>query len=178
MLTFFSLYDKSGLFFLAFLTAIIHECGHIISAVILGLSIKSIYFLPYGIKMNLNIPLSLVSRMKKIILFASGSVTNILCFVFICFISKNENVAAGIHLATAFFNLLPIGTLDGGRILKEIIAFENDELGDKICDVLSLMLSIILFIVGTMVLLKTKYNISLIVTSLYLAFTVIIRQKC
>ena len=176
MLTFFSLCDKSGLFIIAFLTALIHELGHIITAGILRLSIKSISFLPCGIKMNLNKPLSLVKRSKKLILFASGSTVNVLCFILIFLFSKEINVAALVHLVTAIFNLLPVGTLDGGRILKELLITENIEKGERICDFISLILAAVLFVFGAITLFKTKYNLSLIITSLYLALTVIIKQ--
>ena len=176
MLTLFSFFDKSGLFLIAFLSALLHEMGHVLAAHFCSCGIKELHFMPFGIKMILKIPLSLVNFKPKLcILFAGCAVNIILGSILLVFSFKT---AALINFATAIFNLLPAKTLDGGRILLEILNIKFDpSLSEKVSDFISIIFSILLFILGAFLLFYSGYNVSLIFTSIYLAITVIIRQK-
>ena len=176
LLALFAFYDKSGVMLLAISSAFIHELGHIVAAELIGLGVKELYFAPFGIRMILKTPLSIVKRGKKIAVLSAGCFVNLVLFAL--FWALNHKTAALIHLITAVFNILPAGTLDGGRILYEIISVKADvQTADKITDIVSLFSASVLFLLGSFVLLKSGYNFSLILTSIYLAITVIIRQK-
>ncbi len=176
LLALFAFYDKSGVMLLAISSAFIHELGHIVVSEILGLGVKELYFAPFGIRMILKTPLSIVKRGKKIAVLSAGCFVNLVLFAL--FWALNHKTAALIHLITAVFNILPAGTLDGGRIIYEIISIKADaQTADKITDIVSLFSASVLFLLGSFVLLKSGYNFSLILISIYLAITVIIRQK-
>ena len=176
LIALFSFFDNGKIMLLALSTAFIHELGHIFAAEIVGSGVKELYFTAIGIRMKTKVPLHLLSLVKKLIVLSSGCLINmVMCIVF--YISKQNN-AALFHLVTAVFNILPVGTLDGGRILTEILSTRLEIVhSEKICDIISIVLSVFLFVLGACVLIHSGYNFSLIITSFYLVFTVILRQK-
>ena len=178
MLTLFSFYDKSGIALCAFFAALLHESGHIIAAAICSCGIYELAFKPFGIRMKLKKPLALTPTKRKIFILSAGCIVNVICFVCFSFFSRKITDAALIHLITAIFNLLPAGTLDGGRILYELLSIKmGQDRAEILCDVISLVFAAALFIFGGFVLVKTGYNLSLIVTATYLFIMVIARQK-
>lgn len=178
MMALFSYFDESGIFLAAFFSALLHESGHIIATVILKIPIKELAFKPFGIRMKLRTPMELVSFKKKIIVLLGGCIVNFLCFFLFWALCRKISDYALIHLITAIFNLLPSGTLDGGRILSEILLLKIDAQKTAIfCDVVSIIFAILLFVLGFFILVKTKYNFSLLITAIYLFIMVIVRQK-
>ncbi len=64
--------------------------------------------------------------LKKILIAASGPITNFLCiligsFSHVSFLGFRQDYVIYANLLIAIFNLLPIYPLDGGRILKGIL---------------------------------------------------------
>lgn len=174
--TLFSFFDREGLFLMALFSAFLHELGHIFATYFCGVEIKELSFSLIGIKMRLKKSLSLVPFSKKIMLLIAGPLVNvILAMIFLAFSLK---VYALINLVTAIFNLLPAKTLDGGKILLDILNLKlAPNTAETVSDIVSLVVSALLFILGAIVLCVSGYNISLVATSIYLAITVIIRQK-
>lgn len=176
LLALFAFCDKSGLMLVAISSALIHELGHIVMAVLLGFGVKELYFAPFGIRMILKTPLSVAKSTKKIAVLLAGCFVNLVLFLIFWFLGYKT--AAYIQLITATFNILPAGTLDGGRILHEILSMHLEaDRAQTITDIISLLSAALLFLLGSFVLVKSGYNFSLILTSIYLAIMVIIRQK-
>jgi len=178
MIAFFSVFDSKNFYLHALFAAIIHEFGHIIAAVIVKCKIKSLEFLPFGIRMRMAEEIDVLPRGKSLFIIACGPFVNLLCCLIITLLSKKFSQAVIIHFVTALFNILPIGTLDGGRIMSELLGiwFEPQKI-QKICDGISLLLAIVLFLLGSAFLIYTGYNFSLILTSVYIAVMVIYKQK-
>ena len=178
MVTLFSLFDETSLSVFALFSAFIHEFGHIAAAIIARCSIKEIALMPFGIRMTMKKSLDLLPIKKKIFIIAAGPTVNLLCFTAIFALEKKINGGALIHLITALFNLLPIGTLDGGKILYELLSVKI-KIGkvEQICDIISFFTAVLLLFLGMAVLFETGYNISLIVTAIYISIMIIIRQK-
>ncbi|MEE1279444.1 MAG: hypothetical protein UHH95_01265 [Oscillospiraceae bacterium] len=178
MLALFSFYDETGIALCALFAALLHESGHIIAAALCGCKIKELAFKPFGIRMRLKTPLSLLDTKNKLIVLSAGCAVNLACFFAFSLFSRKITDAALVHLITAFFNLLPAGTLDGGRILYELMSLKyNDNRVQLFCDIISLISASALFILGSAVLVKTGYNVSLMITAGYLFLMVIVRQK-
>ncbi len=178
MLALFSFNDENHTFFTAFFASIMHETGHIIAAVILSLPIKSVAFLPFGIRLELKCDLEIISTKKKLTLLFAGPFLNLFCFAVFYYFGRQISFAAVAHLAVGAFNLMPISTLDGGRILKELLSLKVNEItAEKICDIMSIFLSGVMLVLGTLLLVYSGYNVSLLFTAIYLAIFIIIRQK-
>ena len=120
--------------------ALIHECTHLLLAILLGLKSDSISISPYGFCINLKtkcedynikIKRSNILSIKKIIIYAAGPMANLLITILalICYkiglyeIFGNIKIDLVIYsnILLFLFNLLPIYPLDGGRIIKEIL---------------------------------------------------------
>lgn len=178
MLALFSYFDQSGIFLAAFFSAMLHECGHIIATILCKIRIKELAFKPFGIKMRLKTSIELVDFKEKITVLLGGCAVNFICFFLFWALCGKISDYALIHLITAIFNLLPSGTLDGGRILYEILSLKTDTRKTEIfCDIVSIIFALVLFVFGFFILVRTRYNVSLIITATYLFIMVIVRQK-
>lgn len=106
------------IFALSFIFILLHELGHAITGIILGLRIKKININALGLSIEFeNYGKERIKN--KIIIDLAGPLVNlILCTVTIML--KNEKIAY-INLALAIINLLPIYPLDGGRIIKNLL---------------------------------------------------------
>ena len=110
--------------------AIIHELGHLVAGLALGMVPESIKLMPYGLSIsfklipkdyNKKIGTGNLLEIKKIIVAIAGPLTNffiilIIFYLKIDLISNLIIVYANLLIIT--FNLIPIYPLDGGRILK------------------------------------------------------------
>ncbi len=133
--------DRAEILILYFLSAFLHECGHLFAAVLLGVGVREIRFEFSGIRICTDE--KLMSYKSEILLAAAGPLANFICVgacvasFLLCgipygevtaltdaFISGREYSRVG---AVGFFaisallqgglNLLPVRSFDGGRIL-------------------------------------------------------------
>ena len=149
LLTLLLLYKDSYILALCLLYSLAHEMGHILSMKLLGATLNEIRFMPFGIAIKTS-DLSALSKLKQTIVLLSGVLINAVMLP----------LNFEINLALITFNLLPVGNLDGGRILK---LFANDKI-HKIISIIILMPLMILFV---------KYqSITLFFTGVYLFLTV------
>lgn len=115
--------------------AFIHEMGHLICGIVLGLKPKALKIMPLGISIEFSVICNDYNKkikngnlltIKKMIIALAGPITNFI-IVGICILLKNyinSNVCNQIiyaNILIALFNLLPIYPLDGGRGLKYLI---------------------------------------------------------
>ncbi len=150
LLTLVLLYKESEILSLCLLFSLAHEMGHIIMMKLLGATLNEIKFMPFGIAIKTS-DLSALSKLKQTIVLLSGVLINAVLLP----------LNFEINLALIMFNLLPIGNLDGGRILKLLTRSK------KVSLVISLIILFPLF------LLSIKHqNETLFLTSAYLFLTV------
>ena len=113
--------------------AIIHEMGHLLAGLLLGMKPSKIELKPYGVSIsfkikpddyNIKILKGNLLEIKKIIVATAGPITNLL-IIFIV-LQLNMKMFLGLkiiysNLLVFLFNLIPFYPLDGGRILKGIL---------------------------------------------------------
>lgn len=144
------------------LFAFLHEMGHLICGILMGLKPKSLKIMPMGLSIefkiseeeyNKKIAKANKLQIKKLLLALAGPLTNIsisiIAMIFKDYINTSfylELIYSNILIAS--FNLLPIYPLDGGRILKSCIYIlkgrkKSEELTNCIANISVIILTMI-----------------------------------
>jgi len=105
--------DRSGLVWMAFLACVLHELGHLAALHLLGIHVCRVRVTVFGARMEL---CGGASYPRELAAAAAGPLVN-LVLAYACCRCAPLRLFAGANLALAAFNLLPVGELDGGRIL-------------------------------------------------------------
>lgn len=118
---------------------------------------------------------------KKILIAFAGPLTNILISIITLFVHIDESLKQTIiysNILVAFFNLIPIYPLDGGRILKGFIKlkYKNNMVADSVVNKISNILAIVLTAISSILILYLK-NISILLIIVYLWIIVIKENK-
>lgn len=165
--------------------AIIHELGHLIFGIILGLRPEKMDLMPTGLAISFKINVDYYNKkigkgnlftIKKILVALAGPFTNLLMVIIFSFLNIDYNLKLMIIYSNwlmFFFNLLPIYPLDGGRILGGILHLNMglNKSKDIVNDV-SIIVMIILTSVGSIAILYYK-NIAIFIIIMYLWILVI-----
>lgn len=157
------------------LFAFIHELGHLIAGISLGLKAKSINIMPFGVSINFE-DYSDKYIIKKIIIAIAGPLTNLIIVILGMCNKWEENIIYA-NVLIGMFNLIPLYPLDGGRILKYIIQLSsNPKEAEIITYKLSNTLIIILTLISSIGILLIQ-NISVLLILGYLWMLVIQENK-
>ena len=159
--------------FYAVIASVLHEAGHLLGFVLFGVQPKSVTLSLQGMIIEVGEEYR-VSYKAECFVAALGPLTNgILFFAFYGVLP----VFATVNLCIGIFNLLPVKSLDGGRILNFLLMlFLKENAVRIICFVISLLIVIPLVAAGG-ILGYFFRNISLMVTCVYLISLLIMSDK-
>lgn len=165
---------------LLWLSAALHETGHILAYKICGITMKTIVILPFGICATPCETLKL-SPKNEAFCAAAGPVVNLFASVLLLALpvsGKNETILYFLYcnLALLAVNLLPILPLDGGRMVYYTLAMKHDCL---VCETVSKRLSLIvlcLLLFPTLAALLIDKNPSLAMIWGYLLIYTVIKK--
>lgn len=178
------------------LFALIHELGHLITGLVLGLKIEEISLIPVGFSIkfkteikdyNQKIKKANLVSLKKMIIAIAGPVTNLIIIGIVVIYYKLTQMTTLLKLPIDLiiysnilifiFNLLPIYPLDGGRILKELVhIFAGLYKSYIITNNIANIVIIILTIISSIAILIYK-NIAILIIIAYLWGMVILENK-
>ena len=105
--------DAQGVVPLALLSCALHEMGHLLAIRMLGGRVRRISITAVGAEMELDRALSYGNECLAAL---AGPLVNLIMALLFCRI-PGGTLFSGLNLVLACFNLLPIGRLDGGRVL-------------------------------------------------------------
>lgn len=116
--------DHSGLVRVGLLAALLHECGHAAVWAALTRSLPVLRFSVRGI--GLDASAARLTRRQTFLLALAGPLTNlVLCAAALARMQLRASYwgyfFAAANLAVGLFNLLPVGDLDGRRMLQSLL---------------------------------------------------------
>lgn len=148
--------------------ALLHELGHIIAAALLGTGLRFCRTEVSGI--SLKYDFSTVSPLREAAVCLAGPALGIAVFL-ISYRNGSTAYFAGASAALAIFNLLPISYLDGGCALSAILsAILPPDTVWRICRVLSLFFTAVLWCASVFLMLRTKGDLSVMAVSIYILY--------
>ncbi|MBR1749496.1 MAG: hypothetical protein IJ740_01260 [Ruminococcus sp.] len=151
--------DKKAALIICILCCIVHECGHLLAMLMLGVKPQSITFYGGGI---------LIRRMKgidssnfqDIIIYLCGPAANFILSIIFFTLSRD---ICSYSLFCGFFNLLPFSYFDGGRALDAAFPLS------KAVGAVRIVFIVLLAAFTAAVFAGHGVNLSLLVTFLYIA---------
>lgn len=175
----FVLVDKETLaLYFAFPIAV-HELGHLAVMAVCGVPVRSVSFTATGVDIRKGGGATL-SYGKEIAITLGGVAANALTAVYfyLCwFQSVRIMFLVAANIAVAIFNLLPIGDLDGGQLLRFLTnRFLTPDIARVISKSTSFVVLALLFGLAIFLLLIRCTNLTLMVACVYLAVNVIARE--
>jgi len=171
------------LFLLSALVAIQHECAHAFASAKLGYKLNKIILMPFGAVIDGD--LRGIRFKDEIFVAVCGPLCNLLTaafFVALWWLVPTmyafTDTACYSSLAIALVNLLPAYPLDGGRILKCVLAryylkkYQEEGIAEKkaqaICRFLTLFFSLLCFTFFILLCLRRTPNVTLFAFSVFL----------
>lgn len=113
--------------------AIIHELGHLLTGMTLGMKPEKIDLKPFGLSVsfkvlpkeyNSKVKMANTLEVKKILVAMAGPLTNLLIILLVLFTNIDfftKQMIVYSNILIILFNILPIYPLDGGRIIKGVL---------------------------------------------------------
>ncbi len=170
-------------FFMSFGIVLIHELFHLFASLIVGVEVKSIVILPFG--MTLRLSKNVIRYPKKEVIIAiAGPMANVLMIIlaqsFYKVYSENINYMMFliINWSILLLNLIPVPPLDGGRILRAILIRYTGLIGAvRSIRKISRFFVYAVCAMGIYILIITKGNPSLCIIGAFLIFSLVEEKK-
>lgn len=167
------------------LFALIHELGHLLMGLLMGMKPEKIELMPFGVSISFKIKVEEYNKkikkgnlleIKKMVVALAGPLTNFIIII----ITNNLKIDIFKSLMIIYtnflimiFNLLPIYPLDGGRILKGILHINfGIRTTEFYINIISKIMVAIITILSSILILYV-HNIAILFIDLYLWYLVL-----
>ena len=172
--------DTTNTAVLTLCAAAVHECGHLICMLFFGERPSRIFIAPFGFCIT---RFSNSSYRREMLIAFCGPLANLfaalvmLLAMLFCH-AKGLIKPIAVNVALALFNLLPIEPLDCGRAVRCFLMYKlNCVKAEKTAFIIGVVFLVPLCALGFYVLIKSKYNITLLLASIYLSCMLLKRRE-
>lgn len=170
---------REVLAFYMLLPVAVHECGHLLAMALFGIRIESVSFTAFSIDIRRD-KWATASYGRDIAAALGGVAANLLfalALYLFAFKSMRVMLLISVNLALAAFNLMPVGSLDGGQAFRLLLERRGSPArAYRVSRACSFLLLAPLFAFSILLLLRGIANLSLLLACLYLAGTVIFAE--
>lgn len=164
----------------ALCAAAVHEGGHLVCMLIFGERPSRIFIAPFGFCIT---RFSNSSYRREMLIALAGPLANVfvalaMLILMLCGHVKGLLKPIAVNIALALFNFLPIEPLDCGRAVRCFLMCKmNAVKAEKTVFIIGIVFLIPLSALGFYVLIKSKYNITLLIASIYLSCMLLKRRE-
>lgn len=163
--------DGENRIVLCIAAALLHELGHLLMMLRCGVRVRGIALRLFDVRIDADNPHSFADDVR--ITLGGPAVNLLLAAAFVplsCFFGYA-------NLALGCFNLLPVMSLDGGRLLHLLLSRRFDErVCERVLTVISFIFLLPLMTAGIYTLFQSGYNYSLLIVSLYLTAVLFLKK--
>lgn len=163
--------------FLLLVTLIlVHELGHFLTAMMLGIQVDKIYLYPFGGISKFYLSFNEL-LWKELLVLIMGPIFQILCYFILSHLSYFSDYYELIrvyHYSILFFNLLPIYPLDGGKLFHLLLSYQ---ISFKRSFLISIFFSYFTVFVFSVYFLLKDFSLNMIVIISFLIYKVRLESK-
>ena len=161
--------------------AFIHESGHLISAKLMRIPIRSMRLGIFGAAIETD--MLFCSYGKEILLALCGPLANLISAFAVYWRFGSTTEPARLFIASslffAFLNLLPAGSFDGGRIFTSLLhTFLSPCTADRVAETVSFLVFFTLWTISVYFIMKTGAYLSLFIFSISLFTKLFLSGDC
>ena len=109
--------DRNGAGIPVLLAAAVHEAGHILLIANAGETVPAIRFAAFGIRMEKR---GMAGYLQEALIYTAGPLANLVTGA-AAYLFLGPNLFSFASLGLLIFNLLPVGRLDGGQLLRLLL---------------------------------------------------------
>lgn len=163
--------DRENRMILCFAAALLHELGHLVMMLMFGIEVRGVSLRLFDVRIEADSPPGFISDLC--VTLGGPAVNLLLSAVFI----PAGGFFGYTNLALGCFNLLPVISLDGGRLLTLLL---SRRFSPRTCRVTLTIVSFVILLplmtAGAVILFRSGYNYSLLIISLYLLAILFIKR--
>lgn len=158
--------SKNGYASLGLVCCVLHETGHLIFMRALGGRVNAISLGVYGMRIDSAPDTALSPRQDALIAFGGPFVNIILLILGV--LTDNQMLSA-VNAALAIFNLMPVESMDGYNLIYNLLIsrYEPEKIKTALKFVSAVFL-LLLYFLGFLILLKSRYNFTVLAVAVYL----------
>lgn len=176
VLAFFLLLDTGGMAIPGIAAAVLHECGHLAVLFLVGEPPRAIRLNAFGA--------AIVRQgephgyLQEAAVDLAGPCANLAALSGCILLGAGTGKFAAANLLIGAMNLLPVDPLDGGQALHALLCLKwREDIAARVVMAVSVLTLLPLAVAGFLLLLRSRYNFSLLLVGCYLMLLLLLKQK-